>query len=284
MNRIGVVGVGFIGKILIDGLTQADYDVVAYDIDPAERSHITDLGEEWAESPAAVAQETDAVIIAVPGAPEVLDVFEGDDGILGTLDEDQIVIDTSTTGPDAAETVAELSEERGFPFLTAPLTANAPAGGVRMMVGGSEAAYETGSPLLDAMSDRHRRIGTVAEAQTFKLILQARYACQDAVDAEIVAFARDQGLDPRPYHEFLGLDIDEKYLDRDFSPSIEGMGTLAIWHKDLGYGLDVAKESDTATPIINAVFEAYKHAFRTVSPDEGYSTTILRYWEALNDR
>lgn len=284
MQRIGAIGIGFIGKLLVERLVDADYDVVGYDIDPEKRAWLTEQGGEWVDSPAAVADETDAVFLAVPGAPEVESTFEGEDGLLETLETGQLVVDTTTTGPDAAEAAAGLCAARGVSFVTAPLTRNAPAGGVHMMVGGAEADYDCATPLLDAVSRRHLRIGTPAEAQTFKLILQARYACQEAVDAEVVAFARDQGLDPRTYKEFLGLDVEESYLTRDFSQDIEGLGGLLIWHKDLGYGQDVARESNTATPILNAVFEAYKYGVRTASDDDSHAATILRYWEELNDR
>lgn len=283
MNRIGVVGVGYVGKLLVESLVEAEYDVIGYDVDPSKESYLIDRGGEWGADPADVAEGADAVVLAVPGAPEVREVFEGEDGIRDVLEPGQLVVDASTTGPDAAEAVAGICADRDVAFLTAPLTRNAPAGGVHMMVGGTEDDYAAGTPLLDALSRRHLRIGTPAEAQTFKLILQARYACQAAVDAEVVAFARDRGLDPRPYREFLGLDVDERYLDREFERAIEGMGGLAIWHKDLGYGLGVAREGNTATPILDAVFGAYKHAVRTADDDEGHAATVLRYWETLND-
>lgn len=285
MQRIGVIGIGYIGTMLVDSLFEAedDVEVVGYDIDPAKETYLTERGGEWENSPAAVADGADVVLLAVPGAPEVRGIFEDEGGLLDVLEAGQLVIDTSTTGPDAAEAFAGICEDRGVKFLTAPLTRNAPTGGVHMMVGGSEDAYSAGNALLDVLCRRHLHLGTPAEAQTFKVILQARYACQEAVDAEVVAFARDQGLDPRPYREFLGLDIEEKYLTRDFNQAIEGMGGLAIWHKDLGYALEVARKSNTATPITNAVFEAYKHSVRTVADEEGHAATILRYWSQLND-
>lgn len=284
MQRIGIIGIGYIGKMLVDSLFEAedDVEVVGYDINSSKETYLTDRGGEWSDSPAAVADDADVVILAVPGAPEVRGIFEDENGLLDVLEAGQLVIDTSTTGPDAAEAFAQMCAERDVGFLTAPLTRNAPAGGVHMMVGGSKETYTEGIPLLDVLCRRHLRLGTPAEAQTFKLILQARYACQEAVDAEIVAFARDQGIDPRPYQEFLGLDIEEKYLTRDFNQAIEGMGGLAIWHKDLGYALEVARKSNTATPITNAVFEAYKHSIRTMADEEGHAATILRYWRQLN--
>lgn len=285
MKRIGVIGIGYVGRMLVDSLseTDAEFEVVGHDIDPEKKTYLTDRGHEWAETPADAADGADAVVLAVPGAPEVREIFEAADGPLDVLESGQFVVDTSTTGPDAAEALADVCAERGVGFLTAPLTRNAPAGGVHMMVGGSERDYEEGTPLLDVLSRRHLHLGSPADAQTFKVILQARYACQEAVDAEVVAFARDQGLDPRPYREFLGLDINEKYLERDFSPAISGMGGLAIWHKDLGYALDAAEIAHSATPITNTVFEAYKHGVRTASDDERNDTAILRYWEHLND-
>lgn len=282
MQRIGLIGIGDIGKRLIDNLLDADYEIVGHDIDTSKKSYVTDLGGEWADTPADVAAETEAVVLAVPGAPEVRSIFEDEGGLLEELESDQLVIDTSTTGPDPAEVCADLCHERDAHFLTAPLTRGAAEDGIHIMAGGTEEDYEVATPLLDDLCHRHTRIGSAPDAQRFKLILQVRYACQDAVDAEVVAFARDQGLDPSVYRDFLGLDVNEKYITRDFSQVIEGLGGLAIWHKDLGYALDIAKEEDTATPITNAVYEAYKYGIQAAGENEGNDTAILKYWETLN--
>lgn len=285
MERIGVIGIGFIGRRLVEALVEADYEVIGYDVEPACEAVLEERGGTWADSPTAVAERVDAVVLAVPGAAEVTELLEGPNGIPANLAADGLVIDTSTTGPAVATAASEWCHDHGHAFATAPLTRAAPVGGIHMMVGADDADYEAARPLIEVLSRNHVRIGTPTEAQTFKLILQVRYAAQTAVDAEIVAFARDCGLDPDVYREFLELDIDDGYLEREFSQSISGMGGLAIWHKDIGYALDVARERGTATPITNAVFEAYKYGMgvKDRREDVGDATTILRYWETLNE-
>lgn len=284
MPRIGLIGVGFIGALLLEAAREDGYEVACFDINDSRREIAKEHGGEWVDSPREAVEGADAVVLAVPGAPEVESLLSGSEDILSVMDEGTLLVDTSTTGPAVATAAAEWCDEQDISFVTAPLTRAAPVGGIHMLVGGTEAAYDTAGDLLDTLSRRHIRIGTPAEAQTFKLILQIRYASHEAVDAEIVAFARDQGLDPTIYEDFLELGIPEGYLERDFSQNLTGMGGLRIWHKDIGYGLSVARESNTATPIANAVFEAYKHGIRVAGTrdDVGSATTILTYWEQLN--
>lgn len=284
MKQIGLVGVGFVGKLFVDALREADRPLTAYDADDAQTAYARERGATAAASPADVAREADVVLLSLPGRGEVADVMEGDDGLLGALSEGQVVVDTTTTGPETAERYAAACADRGAGFLTAPLTRSAPREGVMMMVGGDADTYRDVADTLDRISDDHTRIGDPGDAQTFKLMLQLRYAGHRAVDAEIVEFGRDNGVDPRLLNEFLGMDVWERYFDGDFAPDIEGLGGLAIWHKDIGYALDVARENDTATPLSGDVHEAYKAAVRAAGPDEGHAAAVVRYWRRLNGR
>jgi 3-hydroxyisobutyrate dehydrogenase-like beta-hydroxyacid dehydrogenase len=153
-----------------------------------------------------------------------------------------------------------------------------------MMVGGSDANYGVAEGLIDTVSARHIRLGSVEQALRFKYMLQIRYASHLAVDAEIVAFAAESNVNPRPLNEFLGMDIDERLFEGNYSQDVEGLGGLAIWDKDLGYALDVARKEDIAMPLTSLVHEAYKHGHRVATEEQGDATTIARYWEALNGR
>ncbi|MFC6961013.1 NAD(P)-dependent oxidoreductase [Halocatena marina] len=284
MRRIGLIGVGFIGKLFVDDLRSAEYPVTAYDIDESQLEYALERGAEAADSPAAVAAGADVVVLALPGHSEVQSVMEGEPrGVVETLDSDQCVIDTSTTGPEAATEYEQKCTERGAGFVTAPLTRNAPNGdGIHMMVGGSPSDYDEVRPVLDTISEAHTRIGDAHDAQTFKLMIQMRYAGQQAVDAEIVEFGRNNGIDPERMNEFLGMDVWEQYFTLNFSPAIEGLGGLAIWHKDLGYALALARESNTATPLTSTVHEAYKSAIEMADEDEGHAAATIRHWRRHN--
>ncbi|PSP91519.1 hypothetical protein BRC78_04315 [Halobacteriales archaeon QH_8_68_33] len=62
------------------------------------------------------------------------------------------------------------------------------------------------------------------EATIFKPGLQMRYAGHHAVDAEVVEF-----------------EVFDGYFTGDFSQGVEGLGGLAIWHKDIGCAREIAR-------------------------------------------
>lgn len=283
MTTIGLIGVGYIGKLFLDALVDTDHDVVVFDIDPEKVQHAVDEGATAKDSPAEIGHDADAILMAVPGTPEVEDVMESGDGLLDVLEEGQLVIDVSTTHPETSVHYEEKCAERGARFIEAPITGGSPREGYHMMIGGTEENYEAASDVLDIICADHRRVGEIGKGTVFKLGLQMRYAGQHAIDAEIVEFARDNGVDPELYNEFLEMGMLDKYFSEDFSQDIEGLGALAIWNKDIGYARDVAHENHTALPINGVVHEAYKSTVRRADEDEGHAATLIKYWKILND-
>ena len=284
MRDIGLVGVGYIGKRLVESLREAGYPLTVFDVDPAQVAYARDRGADVADSPAGVAEASDAVLLALPGTPEVEATMEGEGGLLSALESGDVVVDTSTTKVGTAVACESACEELDVHWLTAPLTRAAPVEGIHMMVGGSVASYEAAAAVVEAVSARHIRFESVERAMRFKYMLQIRYAAHNAVDAEILAFARESGVDPRPLNQFLGMDIAEALFEDDYGQDVEGLGTLGIWNKDLGYALDVARKDDIAMPLTSLVHETYKHGHRVAGENEGDAATVARYWRALNGR
>lgn len=284
MREIGLIGVGDIGKRFFESLGEAGHSVTVYDTDESQVAYAVERGADGADSPAEVGRASDAVFMALPGTPEVEATMGGDDGLLSALDPGDLVVDSTTTKVGTAVEYERACEERGVDWVTAPLTRAAPVEGIHMMVGGSDGSYEAAEELIETVSARHIRLGDVERALRFKYMLQIRYASHLAVDAEIVAFAGESRVDPRPLNEFLGMDVSERLFEGDHHQDVEGLGGLAIWDKDLGYALDVAREDDIAMPLTSTVHETYKHGHRVATGEEGDATTIARYWEALNGR
>jgi len=281
--QVGLIGAGHIGGLLADALFEADHSLVVYDADESQVDPLVERGATAAPDPRAVGERCAAVFLALPGGPEVTEVAL-DQGLLDALDAGDRLIDTSTTGPDAAARVADAAAERDVAFVSAPVTRGGPGpdDALHAMVGGTPADCEAVADLLDAVTLDRERIGDPAAAQRFKLLLQARYAGQAAVDAEVVAAGRDLGLPIELLGSFLDLDVSERLFAGDFSPSHPGMGGFAIWKKDLGYLLDETADTGTATPLASAVHDAYKHADRVRADDDRDAATLLRHWRRLN--
>ncbi len=313
METIGLIGVGYIGTEFLDRLLEDGREVVVHDVDDGAVERARDRGASADDGPAAVARRTDAVVLALPGTPEVEAVLTGsaiddavsaggasggmaddgtadggtdaqDEGLLAALEEGQLVVDATTTRPATSVATAERCSAAGVDFLEAPITGGAPREGYQMMVGGTEARYAAATSLLDVLADAHVRVGETPAGTVLKLGLQARYAGRAALDAEIVEYLRDSGVDPALLRNFLAMDVWERYLSREFAQGIEGLGGLAIWHKDLGYLREFARDRGTALPLTGVVHEAYKATTRRAGPEEGHAAALLGYWELLNDR
>ncbi|MEF8853358.1 MAG: NAD(P)-dependent oxidoreductase [Haloarculaceae archaeon] len=283
MTDTGVIGIGYIGKLFVDRLTEAGRSLTVFDVDDDQVAYAVEKGASAADTPADVARTSEVVVMAVPGTPEVEATVEGGDGLVAGLDAGDLVVDATTTHPDTSVVCEELCEEVGADFVEATITGGSPREGYHVMAGGTETAYEHATPTLGILSDDHVRVGPVPDATVFKLGLQMRYAGHHAVDAEVVEFVRDNGVDPRIFTEFLAFDMFDGYFSGDFSQDVEGLGGLAIWHKDIGYARDYAREHGTALPISAVVHEAYKATTRRAGEDEGDASALVKYWLALND-
>lgn len=51
MTAVGIIGVGYIGKLLLDELLDADYTVTVFDIDESQVKYATDRGAAATETP-----------------------------------------------------------------------------------------------------------------------------------------------------------------------------------------------------------------------------------------
>ncbi len=285
IDAVGVIGIGHIGKGFIDRLAGTDYSIVGYDVAEEPVEYAIEQGGTGAASPVEVVERVDCVLLALPGTPEVEATMDGEDGILAVLEAGQVVVDATTTRAETSRSYGRKCAEAGAAYLDAPITGGSPREGMHVMVGGSEDDYAAARPVLDVLCEDHTRIGAAGDATVFKLGLQIRYAGHEAVDAEVMEFLRDNGVDPDPLWDFLAFDLSERYRTREFGQEIEGLGGLAIWHKDVGYAREVARENDTALPLNGVVHEAYKATMRRNDDgeDEGDSAQLLTYWELLND-
>jgi 3-hydroxyisobutyrate dehydrogenase-like beta-hydroxyacid dehydrogenase len=109
------------------------------------------------------------------------------------------VVDTSTIGIRAAETVAALLAAGGVAFVDAPVSggvAGARARTLAVMYAGSDEACARVAPVLAGLSDRRQRVGgRPGLAQAMKLANNFLSATALAATSEAIAFGCSLGLD-----------------------------------------------------------------------------------------
>ncbi|WP_232687049.1 decarboxylating 6-phosphogluconate dehydrogenase [Halobacterium zhouii] len=170
--ELGVVGLGRMGRIVVDRCLDAGHDVVAFDIDSDARDEAADAGARTADSLAALADalgEKKRIWLMVPAGDPVdaaLDELEDH------LTENDVVV-------DGGNSHFEESTRRAASCPAAYLdcgTSGGPAGaelGFSLMVGGPEWGYDELTPVFDAVAtgpDGHDRMGPAGSGHYVKMV------------------------------------------------------------------------------------------------------------------
>jgi len=170
--ELGVVGLGRMGRIVVDRCLDAGHDVVAFDIDADARADAADAGATAVDSlPDLAAELSDdpRIWLMVPAGDPVDAAL---DELAPHLSEHAVVVDG---GNSHFEDSTRRADEYDFAYLDCG-TSGGPAGadlGFSLMVGGPEWAYEELTPVFDAVAtgpDGHDRMGPAGSGHYVKMV------------------------------------------------------------------------------------------------------------------
>src|SRR5262249_25140323 len=130
-------------------------------------------GAVWADTPREVAAASDVIFTSLPGPPDVETVALGRDGLIEGVRKDAAYFDLSTNARATVLKVAAAFAEKGAHMLDAPVSGGPRGAATRKLaiwVGGDHAVFDRCKPVLDAIGDQARYIGTIGQATVAKLV------------------------------------------------------------------------------------------------------------------
>lgn len=231
----------------------------------------------------------DTVTEAVSGAGAVVTMLADGDAVLAVLDEalaamddDAILIQTSTVGVEATEQIAAKAAERGVAFVDAPVVGTKePAENGRLVVlaSGPDEAVEACGAIFDAIGLKTVRAGEAGAATRLKLVVNTWLLGMLESLAETVALAQRLDVDPAQFFETIGGGpVDAKYAHLKGAMMVEGSFepasfALSLAHKDARLALDAAAGADLALPVLEAVAAQMATAIEAGHGDQDMAAT-----------
>jgi 2-hydroxy-3-oxopropionate reductase len=272
-RRLGLVGLGNQGRYYATRLVEAGYPLTVFDLDRERVVAAVAGGAVAAASVAALVDDAEVVLLALPGSPAVEAVMLGPDGAIARLRPGQVVIDTGTSRPASHLALCAQVERTGARMLDAPVTWRRP--GLTIMVGGDEETFRACADVLDAIGTKVRYVGAAGQGQMVKLVNQMIQAGTTAIVAEALTFAARAGVDLDQVVETLDVAGGaQTMLRRAFA----GGGHLRLHYKDLTYALEAAQALEAPTPITAFLHEVFKAVAR--DGDRLWTQpAIVTYWE-----
>ena len=187
IQKIGIIGLGKMGAPMAKHLLARGFNVCGCDPVDAARRNGRALGVSVLESPSAVAQASELVIVMVGFDHQVESAIWGRDGVAEGARSGLIVALGSTVAPHYSKTLSERLQKHGVTLLDIPSArgeAAAIAGKVLLFGGGDPAAFEACRPAFGAFASDIFHVGPQPGAgQVAKMVNNLiLWACTSAND------------------------------------------------------------------------------------------------------
>lgn len=268
--RIGVIGLGSMGKAIAANLLAAGHKVTVFNRTRSKADALLAEGALFAETPGAAAGG-DAVITMLSDDLALESIAFGIQDLSNGLIYDQggetIHISMSTISAQLSRRITDASLTAGKPFVSAPVMGRpdvAQRGELIVMAAGDSTHIDRCMPVFDIIGRVVHRIGEhPVQANVTKLAANFMISSMIETFGEALALVRKSEVDPQQFHQIMATDffkspIYEKYgkliVEENFGG---GAFTVRLQEKDTRLALAAAIESQVPMPFLTVLENAF---------------------------
>ena len=197
--RVGLIGLGIMGKSMSKNLVKAGYHLTVFNTSPPPIEELAAPGAGKARSSKEVAERSDVIITMLPDGPDVEKAVLGPAGVLEGMKNGSTWVDMSSISPVVARKVAAEVEKNGGRALDVPVSGGetgAIEGTLAVMFGRSREVLEECLPILKVIGKSVTLVGGTGTGRVTKLANQIIVAINIEALAEALVFATKAGVDP----------------------------------------------------------------------------------------
>ena len=264
-TRIGWIGTGVMGSSMCGHLINKGFSAIVYNRTKAKTQSLTANGATWADSPKAVAEQSD-VVFAIVGFPQdVREVFLGENGALAGCKAGNILVDMTTSEPSLAIDIAEAAKSKQVHSVDAPVSGGdvgAKEARLSIMIGGEKEVVDALQPCWEAMGKTIVHQGGPGAGQHTKMVNQTLIATNMIGVCEALLYAHKSGLDLPTVMESVASgaagswslsNLGPRIIDNNFDPGF----FVEHFIKDMGIALDEAKRMGISLPGLALAHQLY---------------------------
>ncbi len=255
--RIGFIGLGNMGGPMALNLIKAGHSLIVNDVRREAAAPHLQAGAKWADSPQAVARESELILTSLPGPREVeavaAEILTG--AVAGT-----IYADLSTGSPTVMRRLYAAFKAKGVHVLDAPVSGGAigaQRGTLQVMVGGDEAIYNEVKDVLKAIGHAVGYMGAIGSGTIAKLVHNLISIAARSLVAEGFTLGVKAGVKPEALLEAIrGASFGQGLILKHMIPDVVFKGNfdtvrfaLKLARKDIGLATELARELDVPMPM-----------------------------------
>lgn len=247
-GRVGLIGLGRMGKPMCQYLLKAGFPVTVFDLQAEAMTALAALGARAAESARQVAQASDVILVMVTDDTQVRQVV-GE--LLDGAPAGAVIAICSSVHPATCRELAQAAAQRGVGLVDAPLARGvrgAESGTLTAYFGGEERDIAVCRPVFAAFCEHLLPMGPVGAGQITKTCNNLLHWAAVVACYESLTLGARLGISPNKLRPALLAGSGESRTLRELD--LIGM----YWYKkDLETALAMAQASETALPLIEHV-------------------------------
>lgn len=242
------------------------YAITVHNRTKPKAQPLLDKGAQWAESPRAVASQSDVIFTMVGFPRDVRKVYFSNDGVLAGVKSGSVTIDMTTTEPTLSKEIYAAAKSKKADAIDAPVSGGdvgARNATLSIMVGGDKEAVERVQPLLQILGKTIVHQGGAGAGQHAKLCNQIVIAGTMIGVCESLLYGAKAGLNldimlqsvrPGAAGCWTLDNLAPRILQRNFAPGF----MVDHFVKDMEIALAEADRMNLSLPGLKLVHDLYR--------------------------
>ena len=290
MQTIGFIGTGGMGSGMATNLIKSGYQLVVNDLNRDQAKVLEDQGAKFVNTPREVAENSELVLSMLPNNEAVKTVGLGDGGLSEAGSGAKVWIDFSSIDKETIVGINSNLEKIGWTIIDAGaggVEEVAAAGDLALWISGSEALFKEYQEILKPMAKSILHVGELGNAKLVKNAMAMFAAVQHMSLVEICSWLKKGGLDEATFQTIMTNSqqnsvatrrIMETVVSGNYKPRKSWMP------KDVGFGLDMAREMEVPMPFVGLAYQMF--AIAQATGKDGYEATGIacNLYELLNGK
>lgn len=251
-KKVGVIGLGNMGRGIAGNLIKAGHQVHVWDIDEAARKRFANRAS--ITEPSDMAAKCAAIFFVVPGSADIDAMTKGKGSMLAGARKGLVLYDMTTSDPIYSKKLARRAKNKGVHYMDAGMTGGGAKGADRgtmtLMIGGDRAVFRRTKPILNHIAGALFHVGPSGAGHTMKLVNNMVTHTNFMTACEAAYLAGRAGIELADLIQVINMGNARSYItehrfpDHILSETWDARSRVYNLHKDVGMAVHMADRLD----------------------------------------
>jgi len=267
IKNVSFIGLGVMGYPMAGHLQKNGFDVTVYNrTESKAKKWVEEFNGNMKKTPGECCLNSEIIFMCVGRDEDIIEVMEGENGILNSVKEGTIIVDHTTASAELARKYFNKLKDLNIGFLDAPVSggqAGAENGILSIMIGGENEHFQKAQPVIKSYGKAIELIGPSGSGQIAKMINQICIAGLVQGLSEAMAFGKKAKVDMEKVLSVISKGAAQSWqMENRYRTMLDGKfdyGFAVDWmRKDLSICFNEAEKNGALLPVTKIVDEYYK--------------------------